>query len=227
MRNYSRQKMKYWYTRKVIGYVFYLIIAIIVTIVFKVNLIAVFLLVISSLGIYLAELATGKYQNYEKGEIGEMAVEEELRKIQNIIVYPDFILNDGSWNIDFVIVSIGGVFAVEVKNYDGEISASQDYWYRNLNSKRQQIPSFSKQAKGAAFNLFAFLKNSSPDLRIRYVTPVIVLTNNYSSSKIKTDEKVKVTSVEGLFDLISQVSSNNKADLEKVVRILDGVAARL
>ena len=72
-----------------------------------------------------------KYNDYDKGLIGESTVTEMLKKLE----YDNYLINDVTLdkafgNIDHILISRYGIFIIETKNWDGEFICKEDKWYK-------------------------------------------------------------------------------------------------
>lgn len=214
---------------KILSTVSFFIAVVVVSIVFNVHLIATTILILSGLFIVFADMAIVKEANYKKGISAEIAVEKLLGGIPGIYVYRDLTLGkEDLWDIDFVIVSQGGIFVLEVKAYEGRITADNDVWYQHINGKRRVVSSFSKQARGNALMLRKYLEAQLLIIPIPFITPIVVLTNPFSKEDVRNDKnKTLVAAPEEIRNI---VLGDRKLDSDKVVWIvseLDKLGSRL
>lgn len=169
-----------------------------------------------------------KTGNYIRGEIGELEVEKVLRNIskknQQIICFRDVILDDTiPWNIDFVVLCQSGIFAIEVKNFDGKISADGDNWTRTFLKNKTPLKSFSKQAKYNAIQLNQYLKSKLPSEGIGNVNAIVVLVNKFDHKNIKNQDRCKVVAPEELEDILK----TGKQISETTLSLLQGELEKL
>lgn len=227
MKNYNKRQIRKWRLIKLFFYTLYFFTAFGVVIIFKINWLATFLLIISGVMAIIAELASEKETNFKKGESGELMVENILKSIPNIYAYRDVIIeNDAVWNIDFVVVSQSGIFVLEIKTYKGRIIADNDNWYQFIKAKRRVIGSFSKQAKSNAFKFREYIMTKNPNYPYPYFTPVVVLTNPFDKNDIK-NSNVAVTSPEEIQKIIAGGSKLNSEQFEFLIDELDKLGMRL
>lgn len=80
-----------------------------------------------------------------KGYLGEKAVEKILATLPNeqYVVYNNILLKTdyGTTQIDHIVLSVFGVFAIETKNYQGWIFGNErdDYWTQNIYGKKTRF----------------------------------------------------------------------------------------
>ncbi|OKY78748.1 MAG: Nuclease-related protein, NERD family [Candidatus Methanohalarchaeum thermophilum] len=100
---------------------------------------------------------------------------------------------DEKQNIDHVVVSRRGIWALETKNIDGVITCEGDQWNRTrIGSKGEEyegyIGSPSKQAKSNAIKIKNYLERQLPDtfksLKL-YVEPIVIIANEEAELNIK------------------------------------------
>jgi hypothetical protein len=92
---------------------------------------------------------------YLKGYIGEMIVNNQLKKLDpnNYILLKDALLTkkDGkTTQVDHIVVSIFGLFVIETKNYQGWIFGSEksQYWTQVIYKRKEKFFNPIKQNKG-------------------------------------------------------------------------------
>lgn len=227
MKNFNKKQIKKWRLIKLFFYTLYFFTVFSVVIIFRVNWLATFLLIISGVMAIIAELASEKETNFKKGESGELVVENILKSIPNIYAYRDVIIeSDAVWNIDFVVVSLSGIFIIEVKTYEGRIIANNDNWYQFIKAKRRVIGSFSKQAKSNAFKFREYIISKNHSYPYPYFTPVVVLTNPFDKNDIK-NSNVAVTSPDEIQKIIAEGSKLSIQQVELLVAELDKLVVRL
>lgn len=125
------------------------------------------------------------YRAYKKGLLGERLVEEQLDEIRKsgFDVFHDFILKDenGTENIDHVIIGPPGVFTLETKNWSGKGVPQDDRIV--FDGEHLKIGSFEqkekvlKQPRRQAAKLQAILQ---PEIRENlWVTPMLCFWDRY------------------------------------------------
>lgn len=229
MKNYNQKQIFKYRARKWLSWIMFFIVCGFTAYFFKVNPWALFLIGVSTFGIYLSNIFEEKETYYSKGEAGELEIEKELSNINNIVVYRDVVLGeDNQWNIDFVVVADSGVYVIEVKAYEGKITANGDSWYRYINNKRRPVASFSKQAKLNAANLNSYMKEKFPDKKIPFVKPVVCLVKPFNREDIKVDEekKVLVVSPDELFDMFEKSKVISSELVNTAIDCLDKITVR-
>lgn len=113
---------------------------------------------------------------YKKGIRGESKVYFELMKLSNeYTVIQDVKLPDQKWNIDFVVIGPTGIYAIEVKNIDGEIGYNEKFLTckGKMMEGKNVIDIFNKEYFGLRKYLF---NKTNEEL---FVNPLIVLANQY------------------------------------------------
>lgn len=183
MKDYGKTQKRKWSVIKSLAFIAYIVVSIGTIQFFDIDWIGAALLLFSSILIYLYIGAEDREVNFKKGIFGEELIEKELKNIGFIHHFRDLTIEDGKWNIDFVVVASTGVFVLEVKSYEGRILAYGDAWHKVTNGKRKPLASFSKQAKSNAFKLRQYL-SSKINKNLPYFTPVVVLTNPYNREDI-------------------------------------------
>ncbi|MBR4387859.1 MAG: NERD domain-containing protein [Prevotella sp.] len=172
----------------------------------------------------------------QKGKRGEAKVHEILSQLpEEYIIMDDVVLptNKGTTQIDHIVVSKYGIFAIETKNYRGDIYGDDDrykwtqiiatditfrknWWktYTYINKNHFYNP--VKQAVGHVYRMKEHLKEW-PNLR---VIPIVVFTAKADISKVTTRNHVICD-----FDLLSTIKSYitpyiNDEDVNKIAGLL-------
>tara|TARA_Y100000310_G_scaffold317318_1_gene370080 strand:+ start:436 stop:1140 length:705 start_codon:yes stop_codon:yes gene_type:complete len=169
------------------------------------------------------------YFNYQGGLEGEQTT---INALQNL---PDsyFLINDvnlpnGYGNIDHIVLGPNGIFAVETKNFEGEISCEEDNWYQYKDhwktDEEFEIKSPSKQIKRNALNLKHYIDSKnifSKSLRL-WVEGIVVFSHDNVILRCN-NPTVPVLKVDQLCSYIRNKESKVKFsshELEKVARVL-------
>jgi len=122
--------------------------------------------------------------NYSAGIEGEKAVVETLQALDdNYYLINDVMRSGRGGNIDHVLFGPYAIFAIETKNYSGDIRCDGDQWRKKGRRRLYPIDSVSKQAQGNARYLSELIRRKTK-LRI-YITPICVFTNPYVGLKIR------------------------------------------
>ena len=162
-----------------------------------------------------------------KGYIGEKSVaailsflpSDKYKIINDVLVK----FNDRTIQIDHIVISVYGIFVIEIKNYKGWITGSDnsEYWTKNMfgnkykfyNPVRQNkahISALSRQL-GLSFNKFIpiIVFSNRADLKINTVHNVIYTTQinrvikAYSDIKFSEDDIQKLCNKISLLNIVS------------------------
>ncbi len=160
-----------------------------------------FLLAILVIAVIIIRLNSSKI----KGKRGEKKVSSTLKKLpsgyhvlNDVVLFTD--TDKGTTQIDHVVVSKYGVFAIESKNYGGKICGNDNiqYWtqlfvnkvrYKNKWYKRYTYVTknqFYNPVKQALGHVYAIKKNLQ-DFPYLKVIPVVVFVGSADISKVNTD----------------------------------------
>jgi hypothetical protein len=142
------------------------------------------LIAFASFLIFLLDFAESKQKQFLRGESGELKVAEVLSKIPEIKYYRGLTIDGSKADIDFVVISQAGVFVLEVKTYDGRVTANGDVWKTYIKNKRVNTASFSTQAKQNAVRLRSYLERKCSLSALPYFNAVVVLVNPFDKSAI-------------------------------------------
>ena len=137
--------------------------------------------------------------NYTKGKVGEITVEKYLHGLgDEYSLINDVVIPGNIGNIDHVVLGPNGIFAIESKNYDGDIICDGDKWYRYYeggltfgrrrslywkSSREYDIGSPSKQVKGNCYRLKQYIQKSLG--KNIWVEGIVVFTNPDVKLEIK------------------------------------------
>ena len=123
-----------------------------------------------------------RYHIYNGGLTGEKAVANLLTHTLSDDYYllNDLYLKDGGGDIDHIVLGPNGVFVLETKNWNGNVSCNGDEWQRA--GKRNFSGSPSRQVKRNAAKILQII-GSNPNLRALgiWVEGIVVLTNNHAT----------------------------------------------
>jgi hypothetical protein len=124
-----------------------------------------------------------KYRIYNGGLKGEKQVTKLLTRKLNDEYYlvNDLSLQNGGGDIDHVVIGPTGVFVLETKNWNGNITCNGDEWKRL--GKRNFSSSPSLQAKRNVAKIRHLIGNSS-SLRLLNISAegIVVFTNKHAVS---------------------------------------------
>lgn len=77
-----------------------------------------------------------KYRGFRKGFEGENLVTDCLKNLDDsYYIINDIRLRHG--NIDHIVLGPNGIFVIETKNYDGEITCNGDIWIKKILYKKR------------------------------------------------------------------------------------------
>jgi hypothetical protein len=135
----------------------------------------------------------------------QSAVTEALKLLPDgYAVLDDLRLPESKGHLDNFVIGPNGLFAIEARNYAGEVKCEGYEWYVN----RRRIPSVSRQAKNKAIAVrnslavpLAHRKEKIPS-----VVAVVVLTNQGATNKLYKPA-VPVLRVEEVVDFIQNHKS--------------------
>lgn len=169
-------------------------------------------------------LAIGKYMNYSKGQKGEDQTYEELADIKPCALYRNVVLPGEVGDVDLIVVSRKGIFAVEIKKWEGKLEANGSVWYQTLKgeSRNRMNKSFSNQAISNQIKLLNYLKSKLDESigNKLFIKPLLVLLNPFDEKDINTN--VAVISLEKLKEtIVSEDFQTDKNILNAVKRELD------
>ncbi len=123
-----------------------------------------------------------RYHIYNAGLAGEKQVANLLTHTLNDDYYllNDLYLRDGGGDIDHLVLGPNGVFVLETKNWNGNISCNGDEWQRS--GKQNFSGSPSRQVKRNAAKIQQII-GGNPNLRALGigVEGIVVLTNNHAT----------------------------------------------
>ena len=145
-----------------------------------------------------------------KGKRGEKIVEKYLKKLneEEYKVINDLMVNteNGTSQIDHIVVSVYGVFVIETKNYQGWIIGKEydDYWQQVIYKKKSKFRNPIKQNYG---HIKALEEKLSIHKDINYIS-IVGFTSN-ATLKVNTKSTVIHTR-----DLVREIKKYNEKTLE-------------
>jgi hypothetical protein len=123
-----------------------------------------------------------KYHIYKGGWQGEKQVVNLLTHMfsDDFFLLNDLYLQDGGGDIDHIVLGPNGVFVLETKNWNGNISCNGDEWHRS--GKRNFSGNPSRQVKRNVSKIQQII-DGSPNLKALgiWVEGIVVLTNNHAT----------------------------------------------
>lgn len=156
-----------------------------------------------------------------KGKAGEKRVAAILNKLPNekYITINDLIVKDenGSHQIDHLVVSTYGIFVIETKNYKGIIYGNEyeDYWTQNIYGNRSKFKNPIHQNYGHFKVIETLLKN-------KYDVPIFAIVAFSSNGKLRVKStKSTVLYINEIKNYIESVSTEEKISVEEMRNILD------
>jgi hypothetical protein len=136
----------------------------------------------------------------------------------------DVILPSSRGNIDHILLTPKGIFAMETKHWDGKIICHGDEWLRRyqtgfVSTKDFKMGSPSKQVKRNAFNLSNLIKSQVFNNTFRvWVEGLVVFTHPNVHLEIN-EPRVTILRANELFDYIinfRQMTKLSKEDLQSI-----------
>lgn len=141
-----------------------------------------------------------KIKSYFLGAVGEARVASELRKLPDgYHVIHDFSIGNVNF-VDHVVIGPTGVFAVETKDWYGDVDSREGYIIRN-----GDIPPFSspiKQAKDEARKVEKAMRKKGWD---GSVVPVLCFASNNYAKGVEEVKSVKVANANRIVELITSM----------------------
>lgn len=174
----------------------------------------------------LALIASALRSPSQKGRVGEAHASKELKKLPpEYVVLDDVVLktNNGTTQIDHVVVSPYGIFGIETKNYRGElfgddtrkewtqiiktdVTYRKKWWKTYTYVKKSRFYNPVKQSLGHILTLKDYLS----DFGYIPMIPVVAFTDKAILSSIKS--KYPVVYIEGLTSVILRYEKRYLSD---------------
>ncbi len=132
--------------------------------------------IITALAILMFKLSFRRWSNWFAGKQGEETVSQALKALSNdYALLNDLTLPDSRGNVDHLLIGPNGLFAIETKNYSGNVKCDGDRWFVG----RRAINSLSKQAKRNSMAIRAGLTSlhAEKGVKVPYVSPLLVFVN--------------------------------------------------
>ena len=123
-----------------------------------------------------------KSRIYGGGWEGEKRVIKLLSSKLNddYILLNDLYLRGGGGDIDHVVLGPNGIFVLETKNWNGNISCNGDFWQRSGKKNFKGSPSQQVKRNVATIKRIIDSSQALRELGI-YVEGIVVFTNNYAT----------------------------------------------
>lgn len=173
------------------------------------------------------EYLNKKYNDYDKGLIGEKKVTEMLKEFDlDTYLINDITVDKAFGNIDHIIVGPYGIYIIETKNWDGEIICDGDNWSKRYENEDDlfdlDIESISKRVKGNARNLSLLLQSKIfTNVAPLWVQGIIVFTS--SNAKISaTNPTIPVLTLDELNNYIKsqRMTLFSPRDLDSIANVI-------
>jgi len=126
-----------------------------------------------------------KYRIYGGGWEGEKRVIKLLssKLSDDYILLNDLYLRGGGGDIDHVVLGSNGIFVLETKNWNGNISCNGDLWQRTGKQSFKGSPSRQVKRNAATIKNIIDSSQALSPLGI-YVEGIVVFTNKYATLHI-------------------------------------------
>jgi hypothetical protein len=170
-----------------------------------------------------------------KGRIGEDTVIKILKGLDDsCYLVNDIVLPSSKGNIDHVLLTTKGIFAIETKHWDGKIVCNGDKW--RIRSKKvffcskdfRTNGSPSRQAISNAFKLSEFIKSELFHGNFKvWVEGLVVFTNPNATIELK-DTSVRILRSSELIDHIKNYRSRgylSDGDLQSIGNFIANLAS--
>lgn len=170
-----------------------------------------------------------------KGRIGEDTVIKILKSLDDsCYLVNDIVLPSSKGNIDHVLLTPKGIFAIETKHWDGKIICNGDEWWRrykigflrSMDFKTDGSP--SRQVKSNSFKLSEFIKSGVFHGTFRvWVEGLVVFTNPNATLELK-DPSVRILRSSELIDHIKNYRSRgylSDGDLQSIGNFITKLAS--
>ena len=149
-----------------------------------------------------------KYRIYGAGWEGEKRVIKLLssKLSDNYILINDLCLKSGGGDIDHVVLGPNGIFVLETKNWNGNITCNGDLWQRAGKQNFKGSP--SRQVKRNASTIKHII-DSSPSFGPLgvYVEDIVVFTNKHATLRLNNP----TVAIVKLPQLPNQITTNRSA----------------
>jgi hypothetical protein len=135
-----------------------------------------------------------KYRIYDGGWVGEKQVIKLLdsKLSDDYTLLNDLYLRGGEGDIDHVVFGPNGIFVLETKNWNGNITCNGDLWQRTGKQNFKGSP--SRQVKRNAYTIKHILDSSEIlGTVVIYVEGIVVFTNRHATLHLNNPTVAIVT----------------------------------
>jgi len=128
-----------------------------------------------------------KYRIYKGGWAGEQQVSKLLSRSlsDEYLLLNDIHLRNSSGDIDHIVLGPSGVFVLETKNWNGDITCRGDEWQRAGKPNFKSSPSLQVKRNAAKIKQII---DSSPSLKLNgiCVESIVVFTNRHATLRLNS-----------------------------------------
>jgi hypothetical protein len=170
-------------------------------------------------------------RNCNKGRQGEDSIVEVLQRLDDYCyLINDIILPSSRGNLDHVLLTPKGIFAIETKHWDGEIICHGDEWHRRyhkgfFSSKDFDSGSPSRQVKVSAFNLSKLIETRLFHSTFRvWVEGLVVFTNPGVHLEIH-DPSITVLRINELYNYLINLKHMENLSKNDIASIANFIAS--
>ena len=168
-------------------------------------------------------------RNCNKGRRGEDVIVDVLQRLDDShYLINDVVLPSSRGNVDHVLLTPKGIFAIETKHWEGEIVCHGDEWHRQyhkglFSTKDFDAGSPSRQVKMNAINLSRLIESRLFHNTFRiWVEGLVIFTNPKVRLKLH-EPRVAVLRAEDLYDYIinfRKMTELSKNDLKSIGKFI-------
>jgi tetratricopeptide (TPR) repeat protein len=128
----------------------------------------------------------------------------------------DVKLHPEAGNIDHILLSPKGIYAIEMKNWSGNIRCYGDQWSKKVGNRVYEVKSVSKQTKRNATDVNKFIREKN-QMNL-YISPICVFTN--PSAKLNLfNQSLPVLQVDELSQYIQNIKPTNSISESDILKI--------
>lgn len=180
----------------------------------------------------IIRLFSNDARNCNKGRHGEDSIVEVLQCLDDsCYLINDIILPSSRSNIDHVLLTPKGIFAIETKHWEGEIICNGDEWQRRyhkgfFSTKNYDSSSPSRQVKMNAFNLSKLIETGLFHNTFRvWVEGLVVFTNPKVHLELH-DPSITVLKVQELYNFLTnsrQIAKQSSSDVRSIANFIANI----